>query len=262
MRVLLRPDSMNYPQILGVAALMAVACVAPAHSFAQAGAAGKRKPVDGEVVKADRETALNAYATRPRFAARGRLAKIDLDADFDGDGIADNNNPADNGPVQKTPPGLVVAPGELVTAVIRAYRYPKLYSGEFLVALSVDGVNRSKKSGDFESMKDEVTNTGGIRVWADPQKTRLLLDSRDPDHRLREWSMQVTSPSGVPSLVYVEGVVPSKFSGDVRLMMSARPVTKSPKVVWTYYDHILLTVAPHSHVKADSKKNSPGSGTN
>ena len=49
-----------------------------------------------------------------------RLAKIDLDADFNYDGVIDNDDPADNGAFQQTPPGLVVGVGYLAGVLLFA----------------------------------------------------------------------------------------------------------------------------------------------
>jgi hypothetical protein len=228
---------MTLPRLFGFLGLAAVI-------LAGGASAGDGKAVKKPAPTPPRATLVNTPTPRP---ARGRLLKLDLDADFNGDGVADNNDPTDNGPVQKTPPGLVLHVGEVRKAVIRAYRYPKVYRGELLVAISVDNINRREKSGDFSSKKEEIANGGGIRVWQDEQKTHLLLDSRNPDKRIQPWMMQLGIPTGVPSVVWVEGVVPSQFSGDIRLIVSARPVTKEPQPDWAYYDHILLTVEPTAH---------------
>ena len=48
-----------------------------------------------------------------------KLAKLDLDGDLNYDGTINNDDPADNGAFQQTPPGLVVGKGEMSKVVIR-----------------------------------------------------------------------------------------------------------------------------------------------
>ncbi len=220
-----------------------------------------------------------------------RLAKTDLDADFNYDGVIDNDDPADNGAFQQTPPGLVVGVGELSQLILRIRPYRLDFKGRAVVSLQVDGINRGDKSGEFGSLDEEMANTGHIRVWRDPSRRTLILDSRDPARRVFEWAMDdVNYPANVPGIVprtlYVEGVSPSgQFSGDVRLLLKVQHRkdgattvhgggAKRPKgVVYeeepkrkrvlfkrfqTSYDHILLTVNSTPQRKEFVNNNSSG----
>jgi hypothetical protein len=245
---------MTPPRLLGILGLAPVIFMLSDEASAAEGKA-IREPVKKAAPTPARTIPVSTPTPKPH-TARGGLLKLDLDADFNGDGVVDNTDKTDNGLVQTTPPGLILHVGEVQRAVIRAYRYPKVYRGELMVAISVDNINRAEKSGDFSSRNAEIANAGGIRVWEDAQKTRLLLDSRNPEERIHPWMIQFGVPTGVPSVVFVEGVAPSQFSGDIRLMVSARPVTKPPQPDWVYYDHILLTVEPTGHA-ASSRGGEP-----
>jgi len=227
-----------------------------------------------------------------------RLAKIDLDADFNYDGIIDNHDPADNGAFQQTPPGLVLATGELSRLVIRLTPYHLDFKGRAVVSLKVDGINRGHKSGLFTSPEEEQRNVGHIRVWKDANRNELILDSQDPGRRVFEWAIDDSKyPANVPGIVprtlYVEGVSESgQYSGDIRLLLTVQHRKdgatttntgggakggkgivydtgaveeggrKSKKVRFkrfsTAYDHILLTVQGAPHRKDFVNGNSDG----
>ena len=225
-----------------------------------------------------------------------RLAKIDLDADFNYDGVIDNHDPADNGAFQQTPPGLIVATGELSQLVLRLRPYHLDFKGRAVVSLQVDGINRGHKSGKFASAEDERASVGHIRVWKDASRRQLILDSRDPARQVFEWAIDDSKfPANVPGIVprtlYVEGVEPSgEYSGDVRLLVKvqhrkdgatttpysggaksskgiiydtggAQP-TRSKRVRFkrfsTSYDHILLTIQSSPHPKEFVNGNTAG----
>lgn len=219
-----------------------------------------------------------------------RLAKIDLDADFNYDGVIDNDDPADNGAFQQTPPGLVVGVGELSQLILRLRPYHLDFKGRAVVSLQVDGINRGDKSGRFESAEEERARTGHIRVWRDASRRELILDSRDPSRKVFEWAIDDSKyPANVPGIVprtlYVEGVGESgEYSGDVRLLVkvqhrkdgattmttsgakSAKGIvdgpTKSERVRFkkfaTSYDHIVLTVQGTPRAKEFVNGNTSG----
>lgn len=173
-----------------------------------------------------------------------RLAKIDLDGDFNYDGLIDNEDPADNGAFQQTPPGLVVGTGELTRLVLRLSPYHLDFRGQAVVSMQVDGVNRADKTGRFASLEEEMASVGHVRVWRDPSKRELILDSRDPGRRVYEWTIDDSKyPANIPGIVprtlYLEGVdvagagyggskegmsakggLFTGYSGDVRLLVT------------------------------------------
>jgi hypothetical protein len=213
-----------------------------------------------------------------------RLAKTDLDGDFNYDGVIDNDDPADNGAFQQTPPGLVVGVGEMSQLIVRIRPYRLDFNGQAVVSLQVDGINRASKSGEYASESEEMANMGHIRVWRDASKSQLILDSRDPNRRVFEWTIDDSKfPANVPGVVprslYVEGLSTSgEYNGDVRLLLkvqhrktAATTVSENGKSVvvsdtgskktlfkrfGTAYDHILLTVNSSPQRKEIVVKNS------
>jgi len=171
---------------------------------------------------------------RHSFADKERqIAKVDLDGDFNYDGVIDNADPADNGEFQQVPPGLVVGVGELSKLILRIRPYRVDHKGEAVVVLQVDGVNRGARTGQFSSFDEEVASSSQVRVWLDPNRKQLLLDSRDPAKRRVEFSMQSTMAQGgaitaanlphqlFPRAVWVEGTRPhGSYLGDVRILLS------------------------------------------
>ena len=202
-----------------------------------------------------------------------KLAKLDLDADFNYDGIIDNFDPADNGAFQQTPPGLVVGIGELAKLVIRLTPYKIDYEGRAKVKLQVDGINRDDKSGTFAEGA-EAAGMGHIRVWRDASKKEKILDSRDPNLRSFEWTLDNRTPANlqiVPRTLFVEGVSTSPHHpGDVRLLISvyddnpnyaANPKMDPRRWIKTFrpsFDHILLTVQGKPHEKVYINNNAEG----
>lgn len=205
----------------------------------------------------------NRYGRREQ-----RIAKLDLDGDFNYDGTIDNDDPADNGAFQQTPPGLVLGSGELSKLVLRLNPYRLDIDGEIVVTLEAAGINRGDKSGEFENFAQEMAATGRIRVWKDASRKVLLIDSGDPERRFVEWVFNrdmypANVPRVVPRTVYVEGMKPSpKFSGDLRLLATVTHRKdggdRAGFAKWreiggrkfrTAFDHILLTVRTRSHEK-------------
>lgn len=161
----------------------------------------------------------NYYLDRER-----KVAKLDVDGDLNYDGTISNEDPADNGAFQNTPPGLVVGVGELTKLVVRLSPYRIDYQGDVVVTIEVAGINRADASGRFETFEDEQASVGRIRVWEDANKTKLLVDSGKSDKMVHEFIMDAAKypanlPGTVPRTLYVEGVRPSgAYSGDLRLL--------------------------------------------
>lgn len=225
------------------------------------------------------------------------IAKLDIDGDMNYDGTIDNSDPADNGAFEATPPGLVVGEGELTKILIRFSPYRINFKGEVVLGLEVAGVNRAIQSGQFDSFEEEISSTGRIRVWADPQRTQLLLDSADPEKRYYEWVVDdqaypANLPGVYPRLVYVEGVSvagaigpngksvivsekggmpPLGYAGDLRLLMTVSHREaggsrenygeyrkKALKAFRTSFDHILFTVRKQPQPKGFINNNAEG----
>lgn len=192
--------------------------------------------------------------------ANRKLAKIDVDGDFNYDGTINNDDPADNGAFQQTPPGLVVGVGELTRIVVRLTPYKIDYEGRAKVRLSVDGINRGAERGTgvFDSIEAQIAGMGHIIVWDTDRKTKLI-DTRDANRLAYEWTLDAQvfpyNLQIVPRVLYVEGVSPSPhFMGDIRLLMSVTdenpnyvvdPKKDPSRLLKTFrptFDHILLTV--------------------
>lgn len=255
---------------LNLAALLVLPCMMSVESYSQE---AKPTPTDmdlaGDVSRYFGQRA-NLYRDNNR-----KLAKIDLDADFNYDGTVNNDDPADNGAFQQTPPGLVLGKGELSKLVIRLTPYKIDYQGRAKVKLQVDGINRDDKSGKFAE-GSEASGMGHIRVWRDASKKEKILDSSDPNLRSFEWTLDSRTPANlqiIPRTLYVEGVSPSpRHAGDIRLLITVfddnpnyamNPKNKIDPRHWikTFrpsYDHILLTVRPGAHEKNYINENSEG----
>jgi hypothetical protein len=191
-----------------------------------------------------------------------KVAKLDLDGDLNYDGTISNEDPADNGAFQNTPPGLVVGVGELSKLVLRLTPYRIDYQGDVVVTIEVAGINRAAASGSFDSFDQEQAAVGRIRVWQDSTKSKLLLDSGKADMLVCEFIMDATKypanlPGTVPRTLYVEGVRPSgAYTGDLRVLttVSSREHGTTPqtfaeerkkyplKSFRTTFDHMLFTV--------------------
>lgn len=216
-----------------------------------------------------------------------KVAKLDLDGDLNYDGIISNEDPADNGAFQNTPPGLVVGVGELTKLVLRLTPYRIDYQGNVVVSIEVAGINRAVASGRFGSFEEEKASTGRIRVWKDAAKTTLLLDSGRADMLTHEFVMDATTypanlPGTVPRTLYVEGVstagsggakggLGGAYDGDLRLLVTcshrehgttaesyAEDRKKWPKSFRTTFDHILFTVRDRPMQKDFVNNNAEG----
>ena len=225
---------------------------------------------------------INSWRDRER-----QIAKLDMDADMNQDGMIQNNDPADSGAFEATPPGLILGVGELTRFIIRLLPYRVDFDGEVVVTLEVEGINRGSKTGEYASLDEELGSMGHIRVWRNKDKKDLLIDSRDPAKRVFEFTTDYNTypynlPITVPRFVFVEGVKPSPlYTGDVRLLVtvshrapgeaspytitaSKDPVPLEPekrlgiKSFRTSFDHILLTVTPKPQMKEFINNNNEG----
>jgi hypothetical protein len=231
---------------------------------------------------------VNSWRDRER-----QIAKLDLDADLNQDGMIQNNDPADGGAFEATPPGLILGEGELTRMIIRLLPYRVDFEGEVVVTLEIEGINRSTKTGDFSSLDEEILSMGHIRVWRDTTKKQLLLDSKDPAKRVVEFTTQYKTypynlPLAVPRFVFIEGAKSSpRYTGDIRLLCTvshraindpanananamamtagktAQAVTPEQgnvniKSFRTSFDHLLLTVQKQPTVKEFINNNNEG----
>jgi len=206
-----------------------------------------------------------------------KLAKLDLDGDFNYDGTIDNDDPADNGAFQQTPPGLVVGVGETTKLVVRLKPYKADYAGRAKFEIIVTGINRADKSGKFPSVEEEIASVGHIRIWRDAGKSELLIDSSDPSMRTWSTNMENMGPGNVignvPRNLFVEGVQASgQYLGDIRVLVrlydervdfETDPKTRLARFIKQQgfrpsFDHILMTVAESSHRKAFINGNQEG----
>ena len=232
---------------------------------------------------------VNSWRDRER-----QIAKLDLDADLNQDGVLSNTDPADGGAFEATPPGLLLGEGEMTRLVIRLLPYRVDFDGEVVVTLEVEGINRASRTGEFQSLNDELNAMGHIRVWRDNTKKQLLLDSRDPDKRTVEFSTDYKTypynlPLAVPRFVFIEGVKSSPVHiGDIRLLCTVshrspytqqrlaaemskvstaakQPVVVAPdekklgvKSFRTSFDHMLITVQKEPKFKEFINGNNEG----
>lgn len=196
-----------------------------------------------------------------------RIAKVDLDADLNYDGLINNEDPSDSGAFERTPPGLVVGVGELAKVIVRITPYRVDYTGEAVISMELLGINRGDRAGTFASFEEEMAKTSRIRVWADAERQKLLLDSHDKSKQRVEWNLEnqrralgdvITGMNlpfqNYPRRVYVEGVkAHGPFVGDVRILLAVehRDVTpgqpSQPKTVERFRDAwetMLVTVTP------------------
>lgn len=187
-----------------------------------------------------------------------KLARLDLDADLNYDGTINNSDPADNGAFEQTPPGLVLGKGEMSKLIIRLTPYKIDYEGHAKVRIEVCGINRDDKSGEFSSPDEESRSMGHIVIWRDASKKEKILDSRDPNMRSHEWTLDDRiypyNLQIIPRTLYVEGVgISPRYPGDIRLLVSVFDDRSNPSPIKTFrptYDHILLTVRTQPQEKA------------
>ncbi len=194
------------------------AAQAPQESKPFSGQTNKDVPADFHKYFGQR---VNSWKDKER-----QIAKVDLDADMNQDGNLNNDDPADGGAFEATPPGMILGEGEMSRIVLRLIPYRVDFDGEVVVTVEVEGINRGSRTGEYGSLDEEMAEMGHIRVWRDKAKTQLVIDSRDPAKRVAEFTTQYKTypynlPIAVPRFFYVEGVKTSpKYIGDVRLLIT------------------------------------------
>jgi hypothetical protein len=196
------------------------------------------------------------------------IAKVEIDGDFNYDGVISRDDPGDHGAFKRTPPGLILGVGELSKLIIRVNPYRVDFQADAVISLEVSGINRADPSGNFKNIDDEIANTSRVRIWKDPTKKDLLLDSHSHDPKLRriEWRFDNArlAPGGAitgmnlpfqpyPRTVYIEGVKPhGQYLGDVRVLLACEnggpngdQARRGPfKKFRTTWNHFLVTVTP------------------
>ena len=255
-------------------------------SFGNCLFAGEKTPISSDLSTRGSETQMDLPGSFHKYYGQNvnyytdqerKVAKLDLDGDLNYDGTISNEDPADNGAFQNTPPGLVVGVGELSKLVLRLTPYRIDYQGDVVVTLEVAGINRAAPTGRFESFEQEQASVGRIRVWQDAGKSKLLLDSGRSDMLVHEFVMDAATypanlPGTVPRTLYVEGVRSSgEYSGDLRVLTTvthrargASPETfaedrkRLTKTFRTTFDHMLFTVRSTPMRKDFVNNNSEG----
>ena len=205
------------------------------------------------------------------------IAQIFMKMDMNYDGRIDYTDPSDGGGFKSTPPGLMIATGEMSRCMIFVKPHRVDFHGDAVVTLEITGINRDAFSGEFKNFEQERASVGRIKVWKDHQRKELLLDSADPTRRFVEWipkshTYPYNLPSVVPTSVWIEGIdVSPKFLGDLRLLITVAnrdPGTKREqfqesrnhliKIFRTSFDHILFTVVKTPIIKEFINNNSEG----
>jgi hypothetical protein len=172
----------------------------------------------------------------------GEMA-TDLVGDINRDGTIDPDDPADNGPVEDEPAGLKVGVGALQKLSLHCV--PKSMTGGYVRFTVLSGAGEWEHLRDPERLPRPRRPAGGhIRVWQDPQRTTLLLDSHVQGKMMVVWTLSEEFPFDlVPTTVYVEGMAASKEDGDVSLVLGCGEVA-APDKADLRQDILVATVAP------------------
>ena len=147
------------------------------------------------------------------------LGTVKISGDTNYDGLLDYGDLDANINLKRNPPGLVVGTRELARVDLSVVHNASLQTSNFpgspgspklkflyyktSVILDLRPVNLGHRRGNFKSFEDEQSRSGRMRIWLDPSRTTLLLDSADPGKRRVEWPASSSLP---PKHVYVEGV--------------------------------------------------------
>lgn len=184
--------------------------------------------------------------------------KTDLDADLSRDGVISNDDPRDNGEVQEKPPGLPIVVGRLERIVLRCE--PKTLDKGYVRLTVVSNPGEWSRLKDPRWLARPRRPVGGhIRVWKDAAKTTLVLDSQDPTKMTMIWRLSYETPLVlVPPNLFVEGMVPSRESGDVVLVLEYGPTVATTGADSTR-DILVMTVSdPPLAVALDGDVNHDG----
>ena len=147
------------------------------------------------------------------------LGQVKISGDVNYDGVLDSGDLTSENNVKRNPPGLIVGVRELarvdLSVIHNTARQTTSQPGspgspdlKFLyyktaAILDLRPINLGHRRGNFKSFEEEQSRCGRMRVWLDPARTTLLLDSADPGKRRVEWPAASSLP---PKHVYVEGV--------------------------------------------------------
>lgn len=141
------------------------------------------------------------------------LGRVNIAGDSNYDGFLNSTDLDASDNVKRNPPGLIVGTRELARVDLTVVHNTALQTTgspdlKFLyyktaAILDLRPVNLGHKRGRFASHEEEQRRGGHVRVWLDPARTTLLLDSADPSKRRVEWPAASSLP---PRHVYVEGV--------------------------------------------------------
>ncbi|OYW75809.1 MAG: hypothetical protein B7Z37_11495 [Verrucomicrobia bacterium 12-59-8] len=141
------------------------------------------------------------------------LGSVSISADINYDGYLGGGDYDPTNNIKRNPPGLIIGTRELARVDLSVVHNTKRQTGEapnlkFLyyktaAILDLRPINLGHRRGRFKSFAEEQSRSGRVRVWLDPNRTTLLLDSSDPARRRVEWPAATSLP---PRHVYVEGV--------------------------------------------------------
>lgn len=153
------------------------------------------------------------------------LGSVNIYADINYDGFLDSVDAAAIPDVERNPPGLIIGTRELARvdlSVIHNARRQSVNGSpdlKFLyhktaAILDLRPINLGHRRGKFKTYEEEQSRSGRVRVWLEPTRQTLLLDSADPERRRVQWPAATSLP---PKHVYVEGVA-SGDSGTVMML--------------------------------------------
>ncbi len=147
------------------------------------------------------------------------LGQVKLSGDYNYDGFLDSVDYDPTGNIKRNPPGLIVGVRELARVDLSVVHNTSLQSVsqpgspgspnlkfqyyKTAAILDLRPINLGHRRGKFASFEEEQSRCGRMRVWLDPSRTTLLLDSADAGKRRVEWPAASSLP---PKHVYVEGV--------------------------------------------------------
>jgi hypothetical protein len=191
--------------------------------------------------------------TRPRITrdepGTRSEPSVDLVGDVNQDGTIDPGDPADNGDAEGRAPGLSLPIASLQHVLLRCV--PKS-STEGYVRLAVQSLPKQWIHQDEPNWLPRPCRPGKvhIRVWADPERRTLVLDSRVRENMMALWMLSAETPfERVPTELYVEGLAPSVEDGDILLALGygLEEAYDQPELV----QDILVGTVPQAKIAAD-----------